>query len=206
MPIVQQLRPADVARIEKGRATKAALVDAARRLMIEHGADATSLQAVASAAGVTNGAIQAHFGTKDGLLLAVCKAVIADERSMQAAVVRVVMSSADPAGALVRHLWANYDSGRLDLIHEAERRAERDPEFGEALRELVRANPTPSGDFARAFGRRPSRAFVANLNAVLSAVAGFGYLRRLLPDEEAPAVLASIEAMARAVLGGKDTA
>lgn len=46
-------------------------MDAATRLFGERGYRATSIKAVAQAAGVTHGVIPFHFGSKEGLLLAV---------------------------------------------------------------------------------------------------------------------------------------
>ncbi|MGV0852495.1 TetR/AcrR family transcriptional regulator [Mycolicibacterium phlei] len=56
---------------ERTEATTAALVDAARELFAEHGYDATSLDAVAAAAGMTKGAVYHHFDSKRRLFEAV---------------------------------------------------------------------------------------------------------------------------------------
>src|SRR5579863_934012 len=61
-PLTQAMRRAD---------TRAALVDAAARLFGEDGYDAVSVDAVAEAAGRTSGAVYDHFGSKQGLLMAV---------------------------------------------------------------------------------------------------------------------------------------
>jgi AcrR family transcriptional regulator len=52
-------------------ATKAAIVEAARRAFAEHGYAATTLGAVAAAAGVTKGALYHHFADKRALFQAV---------------------------------------------------------------------------------------------------------------------------------------
>jgi len=54
------------------------LVDAARRLFIEDGYDATSMTAIARAAGVAPNTIYWYFGDKDDLLIAVLDAVLVD--------------------------------------------------------------------------------------------------------------------------------
>lgn len=54
------------------------LIDAARRLFIEDGYDATSMAAIARAAGVAPNTIYWYFGDKDDLLIAVLDAVLAD--------------------------------------------------------------------------------------------------------------------------------
>ena len=50
--------------------TRARLLTAAADLFAEHGVDSVSVDAVAEAAGRTSGAVYAHFGSKQGLLLA----------------------------------------------------------------------------------------------------------------------------------------
>lgn len=52
--------------------TRRALLDAAARLALEGGLAAVSLPAVCAAAGVTKGALFHHFGSKQGLVAAVC--------------------------------------------------------------------------------------------------------------------------------------
>lgn len=59
-------------------AKRSELVDTARRLFIEDGYDATSMSALARAAGVAPNTIYWYFGDKDDLLIAVLDAVLAD--------------------------------------------------------------------------------------------------------------------------------
>jgi len=61
------------------------LVDAARRLFIEDGYDATSMAALARAAGVAPNTIYWYFGDKDDVLIAVLDAVLADALTEYAA-------------------------------------------------------------------------------------------------------------------------
>lgn len=60
-----------VAKAEQSTRTKGALIEAAIALFGEHGYRATSIKAIAERAGITHGVIPFHFGSKDGLLLAV---------------------------------------------------------------------------------------------------------------------------------------
>lgn len=64
-------------RVEKGRATRDALVGAARELFGERGYDGTSIGAVLEAAGVARGALYHHFATKEELFDAVLDREIA---------------------------------------------------------------------------------------------------------------------------------
>src|SRR5580693_10572897 len=55
---------------ERKADTRARLLDAAAGLFAERGIDAVSVDTVADAAGRTSGAVYAHFGSKQGLLMA----------------------------------------------------------------------------------------------------------------------------------------
>ena len=57
--------------MERGRATRDALITAARELFGAHGYDGTSIDAVLAAAGVARGALYHHFATKTELFDAV---------------------------------------------------------------------------------------------------------------------------------------
>ena len=58
-------------RVERGRATREALISAARELFGAHGFDGTSIDAVLAAASVARGALYHHFATKTELFDAV---------------------------------------------------------------------------------------------------------------------------------------
>lgn len=64
-------------RIEKGKATRAAIVAAARELFGEHGYDGTSIDAILRATGMARGALYHHFPNKEALFDAVLDAEIA---------------------------------------------------------------------------------------------------------------------------------
>ncbi|MCU0816445.1 MAG: TetR/AcrR family transcriptional regulator [Cypionkella sp.] len=57
--------------------TRRALIDAALRLALAQGLGALTLPAVATAAGVTKGAVFHHFGSRQGLIDTVCTALLA---------------------------------------------------------------------------------------------------------------------------------
>ncbi len=59
---------------EQSARTRAALIEAGIALFAERGYRATSLKTVAERAGITHGVIPFHFGSKEGLLLAVVEA------------------------------------------------------------------------------------------------------------------------------------
>ena len=86
-------------RIEKGKATRAAIVAAARDLFGEHGYDGTSIEAILRAAGTARGALYHHFPNKEAVFDAVLDAEIA-------AVAKAAASAARTAGDPVESLRA----------------------------------------------------------------------------------------------------
>lgn len=84
-------------------ATAESLLETATRLFADRGYAAVRLEDVASAAGVTRGAVYHHFGTKQGLFEAVLGRV-------QAAVGEAVAAAADDAVA-VAGPWAGFEAG-----------------------------------------------------------------------------------------------
>jgi len=57
--------------VERGRATRAHVIEVATRLFAEQGYDGTSIEAVQAAAGVSRGSLYHHFPGKEALFLAV---------------------------------------------------------------------------------------------------------------------------------------
>jgi AcrR family transcriptional regulator len=61
--------------VERGRATRAHLIEVATRLFAEHGYDGTSIDAVLADSGVSRGSLYHHFAGKEALFLAVMEEV-----------------------------------------------------------------------------------------------------------------------------------
>ena len=61
--------------VERGRATRAHLVEVATRLFAEHGYDGTSIETVQASAGVSRGSLYHHFPGKEALFWAVLEEV-----------------------------------------------------------------------------------------------------------------------------------
>ncbi|MHB8681036.1 MAG: TetR/AcrR family transcriptional regulator [Acidimicrobiales bacterium] len=122
---------------ERKAETRGRLLEAAAGLFAEYGVDAVSVDAVAEAAGRTSGAVYAHFGSKQGMLLALLDeaahslvAVIAAEfelattleERLRAVASNVIVQPSEPTRRLLlleRELWL---------------RAARDEEIASALR------------------------------------------------------------------------
>ena len=61
--------------VERGRATRAHVIEVATRLFAEHGYDDTSIEAVQAGSGVSRGSLYHHFPGKEALFLAVLEEV-----------------------------------------------------------------------------------------------------------------------------------
>jgi AcrR family transcriptional regulator len=83
--------------VERGRATRAHLIDVATRLFAEHGYDGTSIDAVLADSGVSRGSLYHHFAGKEALFLAVMEEVGARTGQQGEEVIR---SASDPLAAL----------------------------------------------------------------------------------------------------------
>jgi AcrR family transcriptional regulator len=122
---------------ERKAETRARLLAAAAELFADQGVDAVSVDAVAEAAGRTSGAVYAHFGSKQGLLLALLDSW---KDSVLTVLLAEVAVSDSPAGQLGA-VWANVsdtsdrESSRWPLLeHELWLRAARDPEVADVVR------------------------------------------------------------------------
>jgi AcrR family transcriptional regulator len=128
----QQQRKAD---------TRERLLTAAAQLFADHGIDAVSVVVVAEAAGRTSGAVYDHFGSKQGMLLA----LLDEWEQSLVTVIAAEFELAADVGERLRAVAANLivhpsEETRRMLLLERELwlRAARDPEVAAALR--VRAN------------------------------------------------------------------
>lgn len=105
---------------ERRATTRAKLLDAAEEALLDRGYAALTLADVASRADVTTGALQRHFSTKQGLLLAVFDR--AAERQLEATA-RLPPASADAPfaerlrGAMIQ-AWEALDPRRLQLLDQ----------------------------------------------------------------------------------------
>jgi AcrR family transcriptional regulator len=121
---------------ERKTETRARLVESAAKLFAEQGIDAVSVDAVADAAERTSGAIYAHFGSKQGLLLA----ILDEWKYALVATLGAEFEQSPDAEGRLRAIWANYagivdPQARRPLLLDAELwlRAARDPEVGSML-------------------------------------------------------------------------
>src|SRR5215471_14395551 len=92
---------------DRTRATRAALISAARRLFAQRGYYAVPAEEIVTAAGLTRGALQHHFGDKQALFRAVFEQLEADiSAELAAAVAGAPDAWAAATGALSAFLDA----------------------------------------------------------------------------------------------------
>ena len=89
---------------ERKAETRRRLLDAAALLFAERGIDAVSIDTVADAADRTSGAVYAHFGGKDGLLVALLDELVDD----MAAVMSAELTLSDDADEQLAGLWRTF--------------------------------------------------------------------------------------------------
>jgi AcrR family transcriptional regulator len=112
---------------ERGDAARnrALLLDAARRLVTERGADAVTMDDVAAAAGVGKGTVFRRFGSRSGLMMVLLDE---DERAMQQAFMFGPPPLGPDAAPLDRLLAFGRDRLRfVETHHELLSAANRDP-------------------------------------------------------------------------------
>jgi AcrR family transcriptional regulator len=131
---VKPSRPYDSPRRrEQARATRGAIVDAARALFIEHGYVSTTIQAVADRADVSPETVYGAFGTKRSLLASVVDVSIAGDDApvpvLERGWVRAMRDEPDPR----RRIQILAKNGRLIL--------ERIAPINEVLRGAAAADP-----------------------------------------------------------------
>src|SRR6202045_4652918 len=122
---------------ERKAETRTRLLTAAADLFAEHGIDAVSVDTVAEAAGRTSGAVYAHFGSKQGLLVALLDEWAHSLVTVIAAEFELATTVEDRLRAVAANVVTNpSDQTRRLLLLERELwlRATRDPEVADAMR------------------------------------------------------------------------
>src|SRR5688500_12905943 len=120
-------------RAESKAATRAELLDAARRVFVERGYHGASLDLVAGEAGYTKGAVYSAFGSKGQMFLAVY------EREIEGRVAAFRAAAGDPAaGARQWIARVRAERGWTLALLEFRLHAARDPELNAAYAERHR--------------------------------------------------------------------
>jgi AcrR family transcriptional regulator len=131
------VRGADVTKTEPAADTRAVIVDAARRRLLGDGHSGISTRKVAETAGVPLSQLHYHFGSKQGLMLAVL-----EEENRRRLARQTHMYAAD------RPLWQRYeqacdfleddlDSGYVRVLQEMMAQGWTNPAIAAAVRDLL---------------------------------------------------------------------
>jgi AcrR family transcriptional regulator len=172
---------------ERKTETRARLLAAAADLFAEQGIDAVSVDAVAEAAGRTSGAVYAHFGSKQGLLLALLESW---KDSILTVLLAEVAVTESPYGQLAA-VWDNVaggdESGRWSVLeHELWLRATRDGEVAGVIRErnaeARRFTARLLDGWATSVGAEPAAASEELAVLVKGLLLGLALQRRLEPE------------------------
>ncbi len=129
---VPPLKPAT-----KGERTRAALLDAGKRLFISKGFHGTSMRAIAEEAGLAVGGIYNHFGNKEDIFVAVLAerhpflVVLPAMQEAQGSTVEALVR--DAAGRMIAELGQNQEFLNLMLIELVEFEAKHIPLMFETL-------------------------------------------------------------------------
>jgi AcrR family transcriptional regulator len=103
---------------ERTAETRARLLDAAERTLVEVGYYGTSTPAVCRRARVSHGSLLHHFGTREKLLAATLERLYERRREQVLGAVAAARRSADRVRVLVDRMWAIFDSDDFKVIAE----------------------------------------------------------------------------------------
>jgi AcrR family transcriptional regulator len=166
--------------------TRARLLTAAAELFANQGVDAVSVDAVAEAAGRTSGSVYAHFGSKQGLLLALLESLQDSALALLLAEVAVSHSPEEELRAVWEHASGATGGGWDLLQHELWLRGARDPDVAAVLRsrstEAIDYSARQLANWARTVGAAPVVTPPELAVLVRALVTGLAMQRRLEPD------------------------
>jgi len=170
---------------ERREQTRTALLAAGARLFAERGVAESSVDAIATAAGRTSGALYDHFGSKEGLLFALLEAWVDDV----AAVITAELVNARSLPERMATLWRNVSdpavgNGRwIALEHELWSYAARHAPARERLAERYRVAFDGLSILTTDAAGDPAATTELEIGpAVLGTVLGLEMMRRIDPD------------------------
>ena len=181
---------------ERTETTRAKLMDAAVRCICRRGYGATTLQAVATEAGLTKGALQHHFADKRTLMAAVVEAGWAETMDRLRAVSPTDGSIAERVDGIVDHWIAAYSVPICQAAREVNTGARSDPVLRERHINLYReARELIEADWMRVFSDAPvSPARTRSASRIVWALLG-GILSDLDASPKRQDVLHDLELM-----------
>ena len=197
--------------LQRKAETRSRLLAAAAALFAEQGVDAVSVDAVAEAAGRTSGAVYAHFGSKQGLLLALLDSW---KDSVLTVLLAEVALTESPLGQLAA-VWENVapdtaGAGSWSLLEqELWLRAARDPEVADVLRvrnaEARRSTARRLAGWSSTVEARPVASPEESAVLVKALLTGLAMQRRLEPGSVGDDLaVRGLAALLGAPEGGRD--
>jgi AcrR family transcriptional regulator len=173
-------------RQDRGQATREQLVTEATRLFAERGFEATSVEAVLDAAGVSRGSLYHHFKSKEALFEAVLDA--AEVRIGEATLLSAAAAGDDPVDIL--------RAGALEWIRLA----------GDPVVQRIVLIDAPAVLGWERWREIEEENALGNLRAAMQAVVDDGRLDAALVDPFAHMLLAAVNELALLVARAEDTA
>jgi len=186
--------------------TRRALLDATLACLAELGFARTSTTDVCRRAGVSQGALFKHFGSKKALFAATVEHLFLELVDDYRAAFEAIADSEDRVGAAVRLLWRTFTRPRLQVAFELYVAARTDAELRQALEPVLREHRSnihaqAAALFPEAAGSHPEFGTVVDL--IVDAMQGAALGRMVLEDDAMlERELRRLEALARRELGG----
>ncbi len=143
---------------ERRARTRAALTEAASEYIAREGYDGASLDALAASAGLSKGAVYAHFPSKVDLFIAVVEEALAEAMRRVEAVAEAIAAGVEPATAARRYLGERNGARHVGLMPEIWRGAVREDAIRERLDQYRDARLACLGQAAVEAGGSPDTA------------------------------------------------
>ncbi|MCL6643359.1 MAG: TetR/AcrR family transcriptional regulator [Dehalococcoidia bacterium] len=146
---------------ERRARTRRQLVEAARQAVAARGYEGASLDAIAASAGLSKGAVYAHFPTKLDLYLAVVEDVLDEARRRLERAAEALAAGALPSTAADAFLGNALDTEHAALLLDLWATAGREPRVRELLDGHLAERSTVLADAAIRAGQGPREALAA---------------------------------------------
>jgi AcrR family transcriptional regulator len=165
---------------ERSAETRSRLLDATIATLVESGYARTTTTAVCARAGVSNGSLLHHYGTRDRLLRAALEAVYARLRLRVVEGLESLPEGDARIDALVDWMWSVFSSPDFKAVLELWLAGANEPELGlevDQAATLFDAQnlPTATRLFPEVAERLPD--FAAHVNLLFQAMQGMGLVR-----------------------------
>lgn len=192
MPSPAALPRARRSQAERSAATKARLIDASIGCLIEHGYAGTTTLAVCKRAGVSNGSLLHHYGTREQLLGATLETVYGRLRDGVVTRLEALPTGDDRIDALVDVMWSAFGAPEFKAILELWLAAASNTELSWSLWPEAQAFdagnvPLAEALFPEVAARLPD--FAIWISLTFQVMQGLGLVNATLPSKPETKVL-----------------